>query len=527
MIAAIYARKSNDDSDRDAEARSCERQIEHAKLYAAAQGWTVGPIFRDDAVSGAEWKHRPGWTALLAALSPTPPFACLIVSELSRIGRDSVRTPAAVLAVEEAGIDIHSYLNRGRISLADEAGEMSTMLGSLLASFERRRASDRTRDALRRRFEAGAATGGAAFGYQIERNGGPFAHYVIDPIEAAVVRNVFEWYDEGAGLGTIAKRLTAARVPAPRGGTSWAVGPLRLMLRRETYAGRRAFARTMTSHAGGTKNQRSRPAAEWQAREQPELQIVDRELFERVQARLEGRASSFLRGRSGRLIGRPRGDDANPSHLLSGLLVCARCGRAIGPVVGRPGSARYACASYHRRGVAACGNGLRVKVAALDAAVIEAVAARLASDVVAEAVRGAVVLLNAGQEEARGRRTAIAAELATIATRERRLLDALVDGDTALSVSIKGRMRDELARRDALAAELEAIETAKPLNAEALVRDVETRAADLRGLLHRHPAQARQVLRLVLAREQFQCVPYDDARGRGYDVKATGTYAPL
>ena len=30
MIAAIYARKSTDDSDRDAEARSCERQIEHA-----------------------------------------------------------------------------------------------------------------------------------------------------------------------------------------------------------------------------------------------------------------------------------------------------------------------------------------------------------------------------------------------------------------------------------------------------------------------------------------------------------------
>ena len=35
------------------------------------------------------------------------------------------------------------------------------------------------------------------------------------------------------------------------------------------------------------------------------------------------------------------------------------------------------------------------------------------------------------------------------------------------------------------------------------IHDVETRAADLRGLLHRHPAQARQVLRLVLAREDI------------------------
>ena len=82
MIAAIYARKSTDDSDRDAEARSCERQIEHARRYAVAQGWTVDDryVFRDDAVSGAEWKHRPGWAALLAALVPAPPFERLIVT---------------------------------------------------------------------------------------------------------------------------------------------------------------------------------------------------------------------------------------------------------------------------------------------------------------------------------------------------------------------------------------------------------------------------------------------------------------
>ena len=90
-----------------------------------------------------------------------------------------------------------------------------------------------------------------------------------------------------------------------------------------------------------------------------------------------------------------------------------------------------------------------------------------------------MTLLNAAQDEAHGRWAAIADELATIATRERRLLDALGDGDAALSVSIKGRLRAELARRDALAAELEAIDTATPLDAEALVRDVEGRAADL------------------------------------------------
>src|SRR5215467_12920411 len=69
MIAAIYARKSTDDSDRNAEARSTRRQIESGTAYATAKGWTVDPryIFVDENISGAEWKHRPGFNALLAA----------------------------------------------------------------------------------------------------------------------------------------------------------------------------------------------------------------------------------------------------------------------------------------------------------------------------------------------------------------------------------------------------------------------------------------------------------------------------
>jgi hypothetical protein len=39
----------------------------------------------------------------------------LIVSELARIGRDTVRTPYAVQQVEEAGVEIHGYFSSQRI----------------------------------------------------------------------------------------------------------------------------------------------------------------------------------------------------------------------------------------------------------------------------------------------------------------------------------------------------------------------------------------------------------------------------
>src|SRR5436190_7804095 len=142
MIAGIYARKSTEQHDVADEAKSVQSQVERATAYAARKGWTVDPrfIFTDDAVSGSEWKNRPGFNALLASLEPQAPFGALVVAALDRIGRDTVLTPHAVLQIEEAGVEIHGYLDASRITLSDEVGEMKTMLHSLAGSFERREA---------------------------------------------------------------------------------------------------------------------------------------------------------------------------------------------------------------------------------------------------------------------------------------------------------------------------------------------------------------------------------------------------
>jgi len=64
MIAALYARKSTDDSARNTEARSTQRQIDSAKAYAKAKGWTVDDRFvicqtRTPAASGAAATAAP------------------------------------------------------------------------------------------------------------------------------------------------------------------------------------------------------------------------------------------------------------------------------------------------------------------------------------------------------------------------------------------------------------------------------------------------------------------------------------
>ena len=70
VSAAIYARKSTDQVGvQDAE-RSVTRQDDHARVYAAQNGWSVADehIFVDDGISGAELAQRPMAASRAAAL---------------------------------------------------------------------------------------------------------------------------------------------------------------------------------------------------------------------------------------------------------------------------------------------------------------------------------------------------------------------------------------------------------------------------------------------------------------------------
>lgn len=107
MIAAIYARKSTDQNVADEE-KSVTRQIERARAYAARKGWTVADehVYADDGISGAEFVKRPGFLRLLNAVAHRPPFQVLIMSEESRLGRESIETGWTLKKITDAGVRV-------------------------------------------------------------------------------------------------------------------------------------------------------------------------------------------------------------------------------------------------------------------------------------------------------------------------------------------------------------------------------------------------------------------------------------
>src|ERR1700726_1775806 len=114
MIAAIYARKSNDQHDVADEMKSVARQIDHARAYAVRKGWTVDDqsLYVDDGISGAEFARRPGFVRLMidVAKKPRPPFDVLVMSEESRLGREQIETAYALKQIVGAGVKVFCYL---------------------------------------------------------------------------------------------------------------------------------------------------------------------------------------------------------------------------------------------------------------------------------------------------------------------------------------------------------------------------------------------------------------------------------
>lgn len=160
MITAVYARKSTEQTGVADEAKSVTRQIEHARAYATRKGWTVAEahVYVDDGISGAEFAARPGFVRLMAALKPRAPFQVLIMSEESRLGRESIETAYALKQLVTAGVRVFFYLEDRERTLDSPTDKIMLSLAAFADELEREKTRLRTTDAMVRRARAGHVT---------------------------------------------------------------------------------------------------------------------------------------------------------------------------------------------------------------------------------------------------------------------------------------------------------------------------------------------------------------------------------
>lgn len=167
MTAAIYARKSTDQTGVSDDQKSVARQVDHARQYAARKGWAVldEHVYVDDGISGAEFANRPGFLRLMNALRPRAPFQVLVMSEESRLGREAIETAYALKQLVEAGVRVFFYLEDRERTLDSPTDKIMMSLTAFADELEREKARQRTYDAMTRKAKALHVTGGRVFGY--------------------------------------------------------------------------------------------------------------------------------------------------------------------------------------------------------------------------------------------------------------------------------------------------------------------------------------------------------------------------
>ena len=513
MIAAIYARKSTEQTGVADEQKSVARQVAHARQYAIHKGWTVAEdhVYVDDGISGAEFKSRPGFLRLMNALKPRPPFHVLIMSEESRLGREAIETAYALKQLVTAGVRVFFYLEDRERTLDTPTDKIMLSLTAFADELEREKARQRTYDAMLRRARAGQVTGGACFGYrnvEILGPGGKRSHVTreVEPGEAAVIVSIFERCASGSGLTTIAKQLNDEHALSPRaqqgrpGG--WAPSSVREVLHRPLYRGELVWNRTRKRNTWGVKACADRPSADWIRLPVPELRIVSDDLWSRAHHRLADARSAYLRGTRGHLHGRPiHGSESK--YLLTGFVRCAVCGGGFCVRSRSHGSTRaylYACTSYHKRGRAICGNHLEASMMVADGEVLQSLRRYvLDPEVVDRSLHLAIRSLQTSLNQPAPDVAPLRAELEQVNLELARLVDAIAAGGDLPSMLAAVNARED--RRRELLAALDAIrhrEAAVRFDLSAVAAEVQGYVDEWRNVLGAQVPDARRILRRLL-----------------------------
>ena len=500
-IAAIYARKSTDQTGVSDDQKSVTRQVDHAKAYATRKGWHVDDehVFVDDGVSGAEFANRPQFVRLMAALKPRAPFDVLIMSEESRLGRESIETAYSLKQLVQAGVRIFFYMEDRERTLDSPTDKVMLSLTAFADELEREKARQRTYDAMRRKAEAGHVTGGRCFGYDNVRVNGHVERRVNDS-EAVVVRRIFDLCAGGTGYTRIAKQLNAEGVPCPRPQqgrpAGWAPSSVKTIIDRRLYLGDVVWNQTKKRDKWGQKKTSDRPECDWLRRAMPELRVVSDDVWNAVHARLDGvrKRQRHVAGN----VGYRR--DVESKYLLSGFARCAVCGVSFYPLSRSHGKRRayfYGCSAHHKRGSAVCGNNLVQRMEKIDDAVLRAIG----GDVLRPAVIMAVVEGVIAELSPVSRKRTIDRQRKDLAQIDREIANltkAIMVGGPIDPLVAELKAHQE--RRNALVPAIEAAERVdvRRFDRKAIERTVRQQLTQWRSLLTANVGDGRQLLREAL-----------------------------
>lgn len=223
LTAVSYARVSTNGQAMNGVSLAAQKA--KAQGWAAANGYELVGFHVDAGLSGKA-ANRPGLQAALAQACQAK--AALVVYSLSRLARSTKDAIGISERLAKAGADLVSLSEK--IDTTSAAGKMVFRMLAVLAEFERDCIAERTRFGMAHlRAQGRRISRILPFGYDLAGNGRTL---VPNRGEQRTLMLIRKWRKGGKSLREIAATLRKRGVKTKTGGTAWAPGVVRGIVRR-------------------------------------------------------------------------------------------------------------------------------------------------------------------------------------------------------------------------------------------------------------------------------------------------------
>jgi DNA invertase Pin-like site-specific DNA recombinase len=503
MIAAIYARitilkknskrKSTEIEEIESNA---DLQIKIAKEFIARKGWTVGPVWKDDGISGEIFDaRRPGFKKMMdcfldeRSAQKRDKVDTLVLYHSDRFGRGTGQAYHLELVAKACGVPIFELRGtgnppQGRLVLGPDAKARETTMLAVTAGFgkmETEANSERVTSKLHDMWDQGKIVSRPPYAYD----------KTMKPIEdeAKIVRHIFEMkaQDSNPGYWVIARKLEHDRVPSPRAGkvykTNKDTGEVRLSKDQWSVSTIRGVL-TCRAYIG---------VQEWKGQERPCTAIIKQSLWDKAQKNIKDSEARITRDKHGKRL---MGKAGAGVHLLSPLLMCSECGGHMFAWKSTQGTFYYRCTNYHLHGKTGCKQSRGMPKDAADKEIIRTYSKALALGTITDIIKKMFAeVKTAPRQDPKPIREA----LAKLSARRDRLVAAIAEGDMALTSDFKKEAAELKAKIEHEQGQLTAAETpiTTSLNFETMGKELHTLSRDWLGYLQKNVSTAQQIIRKI------------------------------
>ncbi|MCO0597281.1 recombinase family protein [Peribacillus butanolivorans] len=273
---AVYVRVS---TDRDEQVSSVENQVDICRNWMERNGfvWDEKCVYKDEGISGTMFVDRPA-IQLILQKAKDKKINMVIFKSISRLARDlkdSLEIREVFLAHNVRIISIEE----GYDSVKAGKNDMAFELWSLFSAQYSRTLSSSISAALAAKVRRGEHIGKIPFGYdRVEQK------LVINKEEGKVVRDIYEWYNNGLGYKNISNELNMLGIK-PKSNQVWQLTSIQRIIHNTIYKGTFILNQFSSVKVGGRKKQIRNPPEKWLIFENHHPAIVDKDVWDKANSK--------------------------------------------------------------------------------------------------------------------------------------------------------------------------------------------------------------------------------------------------